>query len=65
VAEDIRSTLDSFKQDMDSSLPRQVWALVQQIQGEVQGKRVEESPNACNPGGTSNQGNQGALANVG
>jgi hypothetical protein len=31
VAEDMRNTLDSFKQDMNSSLPRQVRALVQQI----------------------------------
>jgi hypothetical protein len=29
VAEDMRTTLDSFKQDMNSSLPRQVRVLVQ------------------------------------
>jgi hypothetical protein len=37
VAEDMRNTLDDFKQDMNSSLLRQVRALVQQIQGEAQG----------------------------
>jgi hypothetical protein len=36
VAEGMRNTLDSFKQDMNSSLPQQVRALVQQIQGETQ-----------------------------
>jgi hypothetical protein len=29
VAEDMRSTLDAFKQDFNANLPRQVWAMVQ------------------------------------
>jgi hypothetical protein len=40
VAEDMRSMLDAFKQDFNANLPRQVRALVQQISGEVQGKRT-------------------------
>jgi hypothetical protein len=64
VVEDMRNMLDSFKQDMNSSLPRQVRALVQQIQGETQGKRVEGSPSTFNTGGISSQGNQWTLANV-
>jgi hypothetical protein len=58
------NTLDSFKQDMNHSLLRQVRVLVQQINGVAQGKRVEGSPTTLNLGGTSNQGNQAALANV-
>jgi hypothetical protein len=50
VTEDMHSMLDSFKQDLNSSLPRQVRALVQQIQGEDPGKRLERSLNAGNPG---------------
>jgi hypothetical protein len=60
----MRNTLDSFKQDMNNNLPRQVRALVQQLHGETQGKWVEGSPNTFNPGGTSSQGNQGILDNV-
>jgi hypothetical protein len=60
----MHSTFDSFKQDMNSNLPRQVRALVQQIQGEAQGKRLEGSPNAGNPWGKSSQANQDVLANI-
>jgi hypothetical protein len=41
VAEDMCSTLDAFKQDLNSNLPRQVRTLIQQSSGESQGKRVE------------------------
>jgi hypothetical protein len=64
VAEDMRNTLDAFKHDLESSLPRQVWTLVQQINGEVQGKRVEASSAIPSPGLTVGQGNQGILVNV-
>jgi hypothetical protein len=50
MAEDMRNTFDALKQDLSSSLPRQVRALVQQINGEVQGKWVEgfgAAPNPC------------------
>jgi hypothetical protein len=60
----MHSMFDSFKQDMNSNLPRQVRALVQQIQGEAQGKRLEGSPNAGNPWGKSSQANQDMLANI-
>jgi hypothetical protein len=43
--------LDSFKQDLNSSLPRQVRAVVQQIHREAQGKQLEGSPNMFNLGG--------------
>jgi hypothetical protein len=38
VAEDMCSTLDFFKTDLNNNLPRQVRSVVQQIQGEAQGK---------------------------
>jgi hypothetical protein len=41
VAEDMWNTLDAFKQDLGSNLPRQVRMLVQHINGESQGKQVE------------------------
>jgi predicted DNA-binding ArsR family transcriptional regulator len=39
MAEEMHSTLDALKQDLGSSLPRQVRTVVQQIKDEVQGKR--------------------------
>jgi hypothetical protein len=44
IVEDMHSTLDTFKQDMHNTLPRQVRAIVQQVNGEAQGKHVEGSP---------------------
>jgi hypothetical protein len=41
VAEDMKSMLDAFKQDLNGSLPRQVRAIVQQLSGESQGKHTE------------------------
>jgi hypothetical protein len=38
---DLRCTFDMLKQDLSSSLPRQFRAVVQLINGEVQGKRME------------------------
>jgi hypothetical protein len=57
VAEDMRSTLDAFKQGLSGSLTRQVRAIVQQLNGESQGKRTEEFVATPNPGSTSNLGN--------
>jgi hypothetical protein len=38
IADDMRNTLGSFKTDLHNTLPRQVRSVVQQIQGEAQGK---------------------------
>jgi hypothetical protein len=54
VAEDMQSTLDAFKQNFNANLPRQVQAMVQQINGEVQGKHTEGVPVTPNQGGVSN-----------
>jgi hypothetical protein len=65
VAEDMRNTLDTFKTDLINSLTRQVRSVVQQIQGEAQGKHPEGSPSTPHPGGRACQGNQGILSNMG
>jgi hypothetical protein len=66
VAEDMRSMLDPFKQDLSGSLPRQVRAIVQQLSGESHEKRTEEFVATPNQGSTSNPRNRGGgvLANV-
>jgi hypothetical protein len=45
----MRNTLDTFKQEMHNTLPRHVRAILQQISGEAQGKRMEGSPTAPGP----------------
>jgi hypothetical protein len=65
ISENMHSTLETFKTDLNNNLPRQVRFVVQQIRGEAQGKWSEGSPSTPHPGGTSSQGNQGILTNVG
>jgi hypothetical protein len=60
----MHNTLHAFKQDLNSGLPRQVQALVQQINGETQGKCVEESPATPSDSTASSQNNSRLLANV-
>jgi hypothetical protein len=64
VVVDMKSMLDAFKQDFNSNLPRQVRAMVQQINGESQGKRMDGFPVALNQGSASNQVRQGVLDKV-
>jgi hypothetical protein len=40
---DVRSTLESFKTDLQNTLPRQIRSVVQQVQGEVQGKQPDHA----------------------
>jgi hypothetical protein len=65
MVEDLRSTFDALKQDLSSSLPRQVRAVVQQINGEAQGKRVEASSAVPNPSPNASTGVSGMMINVG
>jgi hypothetical protein len=64
VVVDMKSMLDAFKQDFNSNLPTQVRAMVQQINGESQGKRTDGFPVALNQGSASNQVRQGVLDKV-
>jgi hypothetical protein len=55
---------DALKQDINSSLPMQFQALVQQINGEMQGKHVEGTPTTHNLSSTLGQATTGVLANA-
>jgi hypothetical protein len=57
IAYDMRNTLESFKTDLHNTLPRQVRSVVQQIQGEAQGKQHVGSPSTPYQGNTSAPGN--------
>jgi hypothetical protein len=49
IVEEMCSTLDTFKQEMHNTLPRQVRTILQQLSGEARGKRMEGSPIAPGP----------------
>jgi hypothetical protein len=61
ITEEVRSTLDTFKTDLQNTLPRQIRSVVQQVQGESQDKQAVAKP--CTPysGSTSASGNTGTL----
>jgi hypothetical protein len=61
IADDMHNTLESFKTDLHNTLPRQVRSVVQQIQGEAQGKQPIGSHSTPYPGNTSAPGNMGTL----
>jgi hypothetical protein len=55
ITDDVRSTLDSFKTDLQNTLPRQIRLVVQQVQSEVQGKQPDlthSTPYMVAPGNT-------------
>jgi hypothetical protein len=61
ITDDVRSTLESFKTDLQNTLPRQIRSVVQQVQGEAQGKQLDlahSTPYMVSPG------NSGVLANM-
>jgi hypothetical protein len=41
ITDDVCSTLESFKTDLQNTLPRQIRSVVQQVQGEAQGKQPD------------------------
>jgi hypothetical protein len=57
ITEEVRSTLDTFKTDLQNMLPRQIRSVVQQVQGESQGKQPVAEPSTPYPGSTSAPGN--------
>jgi hypothetical protein len=61
ITEEVRSTLDTFKTDLQNTLPRQIRLVVQQVQGESQGKQLVAEPNTPYLGSTSALGNTGTL----
>jgi uncharacterized protein (UPF0147 family) len=52
---DVCSLLESFKTDLQNTLPRQIRSVVQQVQGEVEGKQLDlahSTPYMVAPGNT-------------
>jgi hypothetical protein len=61
ITEEVRSTLDTFKTDLQNTLPWQIRSIVQQVHGESQGKQLDLEPSTPYPGSTSAPGNIGSL----
>jgi hypothetical protein len=61
ITEEVHSTLDTFKSDMQNTLPRQIRSVVQQVHGESRGKQSDLEPSTPYPGSTSAPGNMGTL----
>jgi hypothetical protein len=61
ITDDVRSTLESFKTNLQNTLPRQIRSVVQQVQGETQGKQPDLAHSTPYPGNTFVSGNMGTL----
>jgi hypothetical protein len=64
ITEEVCSTSDTFKTDLQNTLPRQIRSVVQQVHGESQGKQPDLEPSTPYPGSTSAPGNTGTLYQV-
>jgi hypothetical protein len=53
ITKEVCSTLDTFKTNLQNTLPQQIRSVVQQVQGESQGKHPVAEPSTPYPGGTS------------
>jgi hypothetical protein len=65
ITEEVHSTIDTFKTDLQNTLPRQIRSVVQQVQGESQGKQPVAEPSTPYPGSTSAPGNTTTPGNPG
>jgi hypothetical protein len=61
ITEEVCSTLDTFKTDLQNTLPRQIRSVVQQVQSESLGKQPVVEPSTPYPSSTSTLGNTGTL----
>jgi uncharacterized alkaline shock family protein YloU len=61
ITEEVCSTLDTFKTDLQITLPWQIRLVVQQVHGESQGKQLDLEPSTPYLGSTSTSGNTGTL----
>jgi hypothetical protein len=61
ITEEVRSTLDTFKTNLQNTLPRQIILVVQQVHGESQGKQPDLEPSTPYSGSTSAPGNTGTF----
>jgi hypothetical protein len=57
ITEEVRSTLDTFKIDLQKTLPWQIRLVVQQVHGESRGKQSNIEPSTPYLGSTSAPGN--------
>jgi hypothetical protein len=61
ITDDVHSTLQSFKTDLQNALPRQIRLVVQQVNGEVRGKQLDLAHSTPYPGNTFALGHMGTL----
>jgi hypothetical protein len=61
ITEEVHSTLDTFKTDLQNTLPRQIRSVVQHVQGESQDKQPVVEPSTPYPGSTSAPSNMDTL----
>jgi hypothetical protein len=61
ITKEVRSTLDTFKTDLQNTLLRQIRSVVQQVHGESRGKQSDLQPSTPYPSSTSAPGNTGTL----
>jgi hypothetical protein len=61
ITEEVRSTLETFETDLQNTLLRQIRLVVQQVQGESQGKQPVAESITPYPGRSSTPGNTGML----
>jgi hypothetical protein len=61
ITEEVHSTLDTFKTDLQNTFPWQIRLVVQQVLGESWGKQLDLKPSTPYPGSTSALGNTGTL----
>jgi hypothetical protein len=61
ITEEVHSTLDTFKTDLQNTLPPQIRSVVQQVHGESWGKQPNLEPSTPYPSSTSALGNTGTL----
>jgi hypothetical protein len=61
ITDDVHSMFQSVKTDLQNALPRQIRSVVQQVQGEAQGKQPDPAHSTPYPGNTSAPGNIGTL----
>jgi uncharacterized alkaline shock family protein YloU len=67
ITEEVHSTLDTFKTDLQNTLPRQIKSVVQQVHVESQGKQPDLEPGSTGtlyPGNTTASGNPGNVAST-
>jgi hypothetical protein len=61
ITEEVRRILDTFKIDLQNTLPRQIRSVVQQVHGESRVKQLDLEPSTPYPGSTSAPGNTGTF----